>query len=889
MEGARALTERFLETVSRHRDKLAVESETSALTYGDLETRAVRLADQIHARGQAGNRDKPIAVLMNHDVGLIVALLGILLAGRSYLPLGPSSPVNRLRSLRRAVPSEFLLTDPENRNTARVISQEASEVLLVDLAADQPPATYSPRLVPFQSPAVVLLTSGSSGDPKAVCHSHQSIVTDIDRYISVTGLDHRDHVGLTTECSFAPSIFTIFGALLTGASLHVFDLRRHGISKLKPWMSRAGISLLYTVPTVFRKVATNSGNVTDEYCQGLRLWHLGGEPVLAKDLHLMRRCISETAKVLCTLGSTETLFIAWNMPDLEADRSDDIVPVGRPFPDVHLRIEDEFGSEVSAGCVGELVVRSPTVTHGYLHRPDLSAGRFIEPAGDSGDWTYRTGDLVRSDEDGLITYMGRNDLRVKVAGVRVDPIEVQSILGSLEAVREACVLPSGSVETGFRLTSFLVPANDESFSLSLVQNQMAGSLPTAMLPTRYLVLDEFPMTRTGKIDVAALQKLAGSAAAERVLGARGADTLLRGVVAAFERAFDRPIAATDDFFALGGDSLTAVSLIELISDSFRVDLSINDLIRYPTPASLCERIRVSVSELGATGIYKLSPAETNSATTPTLFFVPGLIGQPFGYRHLAAELTPVAGCYGLEFPGLSGGSAPAGRIETIATELNEKIYEVRAVGPIGIVAYSMGGLVAFEMAQRLVESGQPVAFLAFIDCYAPWVMQPISARLRAEGWLRFLANRSQNQRWTTVRRAAARRLRLALSTTNRVADRPKFAPEDPTGLSSRIDDPLVRRVMSETRAAVRAYRCSGELDADLLLFRASISKGPPHGSFDLFDEWRNRIGGEIREYVIPGDHHDMLLPEAAHVIAPRIEERLRAFPGPFAATSGSRM
>jgi amino acid adenylation domain-containing protein len=872
----RSFAERFREQVRLGPDRVAISASDGRVTYEQLEALARRIAPCVAAPGSdVWTAAHPIGLVLDHGSALVAAITGCLVAGRCYVPLDPQLPAGRLEALVRLTRPALLLANRARRDLAGEIAGPATKILAFEDVVTADPGPYTAESHGPRRPGVILTTSGSTGEPKAVAHSELAMLHAADRYCEVVELGRTDRVGLVTRCMFAPSIHLMLAPLLAGASLHPYDLVSKGFSALGPWLQADVISLIYTVPTLFRRLVAQIAENAE--LSGLRLWNLGGEPVLASDVRKFRERFPPSVKLLQTMGATECTLIAWNLLEDRTRTLEGVLPIGRAFPDVEVRIEDDAGREAAVGEIGELIVTGPRVAAGYHGDRALSESRFSRRRPDA-PWSFRTGDIGKRLADGTLIHQGRKDDQIKIGGVRVQPAEVQAVVNDLPGVREAYVAPR-RLRDGTGLVAYVAADPAADFDVRTLRAQAKSRLPLAMQPAMFLVLPTLPMTPAGKVDADALPEVpnAGDGSTEdRNSPADQDDLILGGICAAFERVLERRVALHDDFFALGGDSLGAVELAMLVRQNFNLEIDVSALLDRPTPALLASRVAESVRSGLPTGVVRLSRSFA-AEDDMTLFFVPGLGGHVLCYRHLIKALGPGYAGYGLEFPGVNGDMEPAASIEELADRLVSNVLTTAPEGRLVIVAYSMGGVVAFEMNRRLREIGREADFLAFNDCYAPWAMRPLSLRHKTEGWLRYLANSAEPDRWRTV----AARFKTSLLHGRGQGPRPAEIGlahpgfEDPEGLLANVQNEHIRRVALASRGAVRAYRPQVSA-CRILLFPADRRGRPPRGQLDLYAEWQRLSRGGVETLLIPGTHRDVLLPQAAALVARRLRERLGA-------------
>ena len=394
-----SISARFEQQARQYPERVAIKSRRHTVTYSELNQQANRIARRILA---LQSTDKPIAVLLEHDAPVIAAILAVLKAGKIYLPLDPSYPLARLTALLADARPALIVTNSSYFAFAQKLAQQELPVLNVDeLNADIIPENLPSSLSP-DTLAYIMFTSGSTGQPKGVCHTHRNVLHRVMGDTNVFRLCRDDRISLLSSCAFNASVGDIFGALLNGAALCPFDLKEEGLTHLAEWLTQEKITVYHSVPTLFRRLC---GTLTgSEQFPTLRLVYLGGEPVYRKDVDLHKKHFSSDSVFINLLGITETHNITAYIIDKDSDLEGGLVPAGYVFADLEVLLLDENGASVAEGF-GEIAVRSSYLSPGYWNQPELTEVKFVRDV--TGDKrTYRTGDIGRMSADGCLDYLG---------------------------------------------------------------------------------------------------------------------------------------------------------------------------------------------------------------------------------------------------------------------------------------------------------------------------------------------------------------------------------------------------------------------------------------------------------------------------------------------------
>ncbi|CAA9409619.1 MAG: Polyketide synthase modules and related proteins [uncultured Pseudonocardia sp.] len=561
---------------------VAVEHGDHRLTYAELDHRSDRLAGLLVAGGT--RPEEPVAVAMAPGPGLPVALLAVLKAGACYLPVHGTHPVERTEAVLQRAGCRRLLTDTPTRRRGL---PAGPEVVLVDTATgvleDDHGVAAATGPTPWSATgpddlAYVMHTSGSSGEPKGVAVTHRGVLgLALDRIFA--GGAH-DRVLMLAPSAFGVSTYEIWVPLLRGGTVVVPSTASVDVHTLRTAVAEGGITALHLTAGLFRVVAEDA----PDCLAGLREVLTGGDVIAPKAVQaVLQACPGLVVRAM--YGATEVSSFATSSPMTAPWTPRRTVPVGRPMDGVVLEVLDADGVAVAPGEVGELHIGGDRLARGYLHRPDLTAERFVEGPGGR---RYRTGDLVRFTEDGLVDFVGRATDLVKIRGYRVEPAEVEAVLAGCPGVAHVTVVARPDDLDGHRLTAYVVPEAGASVDTAALLEHAATRLPDYMLPGLVVALPVLPLTPHGKVDRAALPVPAAVGAAGAG-GERGepVSERQRRLCALFGDVLGVPGVGTDDsFFDLDGQSLLAVRLLHRIDAELDVRLTVADLFNAPTVAEL---------------------------------------------------------------------------------------------------------------------------------------------------------------------------------------------------------------------------------------------------------------------------------------------------------------
>jgi amino acid adenylation domain-containing protein/non-ribosomal peptide synthase protein (TIGR01720 family) len=716
----------FGQQAAQRPEAVALQFGGQTVTYADLDRRANRLAHLLRSLGVGPER--LVGLCVERSFGLIEATLAILKAGGAYLPLDASYPRERLALMLEDGQVDVLITES---HLAAQLPAPGAHVICIDTDRERW------ETLPDSAPACgataenlcyVMYTSGSTGRPKGVAVTHRNVVR------LVQGTDYARFGPAETFLQLAPVSFDaatleIWGALLNGGRLAMMAPGAPTLEGLGTAIRLYGVTTLWLTAGLFHMMVSERL----EDLAPLRQLLAGGDILSPADV---RKVLSAHPhlRMINGYGPTENTTFTCCFPMTPATRWQGSVPVGRPIANTTVYVLDEAQQPVPIGAPGELYTGGDGLARGYLNQPDLTAERFVQtPYGR----LYRTGDLVRWLPDGNIEFLGRIDTQVKLRGFRIELGEIEVALAGCPGVKGAVVVAREDRPGDKRLVGYVVPAPGSEPAPADLRSDLAARLPAYMVPSAFVFLERFPLGPTGKVDRKALPapeapaRSAEYVAPQDQLEAQLAE-IWSGVLGVEQ------VGVTDNFFELGGHSLLAGRMLHRVQAATGKEVSMQAFMAGPTVAQVAQAAR---GDAKVDDRMPLVPFRT-AGHRPPIFWVHAGSGAVLQYSQLSRYLGPDQPFYGIRSPGLFGEQKCLTTIEQMADRYIEVIQRVQPAGPYLIGGWSMGGVIAYEMARRLTARGQEVRMVFLLDSYAPpaledgWTEEALEAKFMASLALR---------------------------------------------------------------------------------------------------------------------------------------------------------
>ena len=695
----------FEDAALQYRDSAAIVYEDASLSYKELAAKVSDLSNAIlhHAR-----EEKFIGISATRSIEMIVGVLAILKAGKTYLPLDSNYPSLRLQQLIEDSNIHYCLCLQQEHDFFKGLG-------LSTVATDQ--AYHLPDIaVPFQTDVVcVLYTSGSTGKPKGVCLGYQGLINLIERQkvngIAKPGVKTLQYCHLSFDAAFQE----IFVPLLTGGTLYIInDTYRLNTGNLLRYIDEQQINRLFLPYAVVQYLA-ETAQMYELYPASVQEIITGGEllkitPQIAHFFTVLSDCV-----LMNVYGPTEAsvwvteLKLKGNAVNWPA-----IPSLGKPIAGAEIFIVDAQLQLLSEGEVGEILIHGDCIALYYLNKPEQTAERFIE-------WqhpqkgllsVYRTGDMAAYHADGTLQFNGRRDEQVKIrGGNRVELGEIEVVIGNITGISQVVVIAREDTPDQKRIVAYII-LSDSSLTTDSIKDEIAKHLPDYMIPSSIVFLSEFPLTVSGKIDKHSLPAPEIANSSESYHFEEPANELEEYLKLLWEDLLHiKNVGTIDDFFDLGGNSLIAIQMMVRIEKDKGKQLPLVSVFNYSNIKKLAKLIEEDNSDSEFSPLVAIKA----SGNRPPVYLIHGDSLNVVNFNGIAKHIHPEQPVYGLQPKGLDGKAEALDTIEAIASYYLEAILEQNQTGPYAIVGYSFGGYVAIEMINQLKQMGKPVLMLGMFD------------------------------------------------------------------------------------------------------------------------------------------------------------------------------
>ena len=848
----------FMEHVRATPDRIALDDGVKALSFA----RTAQIVRALAARiAEATKPGEAVAAAVPACIDFPIAMLACLAAGRIFVALDLHYPKAWLSQVMAGAGLAAVIGRFDGE-AAALVPEAVARIDLNALPADAPGFTFTPAGP--DDPAIVIFTSGSTGVPKGIVNSQRAMLRRVEQHVNAGHLNVDDRfMPLSSGCTIA-GLRERLSALTLGATLYEIDVQKDGARKILERLEDWAITVIYAVPALLRTLMTLG--VGPSYLHVVRV---GGEAVLWSDIDQLHAWLPQECLIQLGYSCSEAPILQWFVGH-DFPREGTRIPIGYTLEANELAIVDDDGLPVAPGEVGELVVKSPYVALGLWKNGCCDPAAFPRAEGDPSCRILRTRDLVRLRADGFLDLIGRKDRMVKIRGIRIEPGEVEAVLRKQNGVADAAVLPRYVGKSATLIGYVVAKGASPEHLLSALQAALKITLPAHMRLQRIYAIDAIPRLPSGKLDMKALETTdrghqADDAAAvkEAPSTAESACGVEAAVAAIWKRLLELPQIYRDaDFFDLGGDSLLTLNLMFALEEELGVQLPVTQIFETPTIASLAAAVE-SGAVHEASPLVLMKPGEG-----APLFIVHGVGGNVMELFALGRRIDHAGPVYAVQARGLDGCTEPNRSIAAMAADYLSVIREAFSQGPYHLAGYSSGGLVAYEVAQRLAADGTPAASLTLLDT------QTNSRQWPLQVWLEVLGRRTRYHREALARQSWRERAsyagQMVRGLKRQVFWRLGLEPAPQREATAPVP-PVLQKVYETTLEAIAAY-CPAQYSLPVTL--VASQDGHPRMA-DARRIWP-RYAQQLDIRTAPGTHFSMIAGENAPVTARLISEALRA-------------
>ncbi len=686
---------------------VAVLHRGRELTYGELDAQSTRLARFLRGKGLV--RGEIVGLSIAPSCDLVVAVLALWKAGAVYMPLEHSYPESRLLQALAdtdctRVLTQSVLSGPFQDRGLYIVYVDAERQWI-----NQESATPLPDETGPDDTAYLMYTSGSTGKPKGVMIAHRALTNKLIHPGTWGPVTADCRAVLLASIAFDASLAQMFLPLAHGGSLVVLESHER-LNPRRAWalIRDTGVNLLDCTPSWLLAMLDAAPEGL-----GLRRLVMGGE-VLTPGFARRVRDKFPYCQLVNIYGPTEACIDATAHELSPQDFDADIVPIGQPLPGYCVQLLDAEMRPVADGQAGQLHIGGEGLAQGYWRSPEATDARFVPDPFMPGKRLYRSGDLARRRPDGCIEFLGRADHQVKLRGQRVELGEIESALAQLPGV-VAAVVKAWPAQDGVEVSlAGYVVMRDAGDHSNALREQLRRQLPAHMVPAVIVSLDTLPVCATGKVDREALPAvLARRRAIDPLHEPR--DDAERKLAEVWREVLEiDELGIHENFFELGGDSLSAVRLLLRVDERFGTDLPVTALLSHPTVADFAIAL--------LRGAHEAEPSRTillanQPMDRSPLFLLPPRTGVGLVYAALARELSGTVPTIALQAVGLSRSPPGSTSMDELAAEFIADLQRLQPSGAVRLCGYSAGGSVAHEMTRQLLRMGRPVSQLILIDPY----------------------------------------------------------------------------------------------------------------------------------------------------------------------------
>ncbi|MCK4840518.1 MAG: amino acid adenylation domain-containing protein, partial [Methylococcales bacterium] len=872
-----SIVELFQQQVQQNPGSTALLFEGQQLSYKELDQHSSKLANYLLNSGVTEN--DLVGVCMDRSLHMVVAMLAIFKAGAVYVPIVPSDPEQRIQYLLDNSKIKVLITEEKlQEKFADLLSASACSSFAIDTQWQAILASETDLIptVKLSQAAYVIYTSGSTGQPKGVVISHGALSHHCQVMGDYYQLTPADKVLQFASINVDASLEQLLPALLVGATVVIRPNELWSSQAFRSKVMELDISVVDVPPSYLYELLLDTRSEAEwAAVASLKLIITGGEVLSVETVKLWRISPLRDCRLLNAYGPTETTITS-TVFEVDAENpaaaTASTIPIGRPLVNESVYILDAYDQPVPVGVSGEMHIGGAGLAIGYLNQPELTEQKFIDDPFKQGKRLYKTGDLVRWLEDGSIEFMGRMDHQVKIRGFRVECGEIETALLALDSIKHAVVLAK-QINGSTQLIAFAVQNEAENtLNTRALKQALIVSLPDYMIPSVFVSVEHIPLTASRKVDSKALMQLDVDADENhRYIAPR---TEIESQLAEiWQQVLNvERIGVHDNFFDLGGHSLLSVRLMAVIQKRFDKELPISSLFQASDIAAQAQLLQQNVKPW--TPLVCLQP----KGKEPPFFCIHAVGGSILCYQELSQSMGEQRPFYGLQAPNSDAEEYPE-TIEELAALYIIEIRSVQAQGPYQLGGWSMGGVIAYEIARQLEQEGEQVSTLVLIESHTPGAVQAFE-----QDYIKTHMQHSDGDSETLLLMAFARD--LGLGDVEKIVSRSAsqytltqqldviFKQAKQGGLLlADIDSEQLHRLFSVFAANVQAmnnYTPQQYQGSIKLFYVNNANRGVSAPDYAKAEGWSELVQGELHTEKVSGDHYSLLRQPNVQILADKL-------------------